>query len=514
MSNLKFNELNLSEEILKATESMGFETTTPIQSKAIPEVLAGKDIIGQASTGTGKTAAFGLPAIEKIDTKLNAVQVLILCPTRELAIQVSSEMNKFLRYTKNIFALPVYGGQPIQRQLFELRRGPKIIVGTPGRTMDHLERGSLRLGKVKIVVLDEADEMLDMGFREDIQEILNCTPETRQTVLFSATMSRDILDLAKRFQKNPELIKVASATMSPNMIEQSYFDVDQSRKTMLLAQLLTEHNPRLSIVFCNTKRNVDAVCNDLRDNGFCSAALHGDIRQNKRDAIMNKFRKGRVNVLVATDVAARGIDVSDIEIIFNYGIPRERESYVHRIGRTGRAGKTGKAISLVSRADFGKLRDIMRYANADIKRESAQNLPDLDFTFKSKSNRSRFEDRSDAKSFGGGRQDRFQREDRPARREYAQRTERPQRERSQREEQRPEHSPRQDRPEKDLGRLNDRIQRVSQEVSPEYLEMMKNLVDNNKSIEHVSAALLKMVVESKNNDRKPNRRRNNDGWSR
>jgi len=384
MNKLKFEELNLSKETLKAISDMGFKETTPIQEKSIPEIILGKDVIGQASTGTGKTAAFGLPAIEKIDPKLSFTQVLILCPTRELAVQVSSELNKFLKYKNNISAVPVYGGQPIQRQLSELRKFPKIVVGTPGRTLDHIERGSLRLNKVKMVILDEADEMLDMGFRHDIEQILSGTPKNRQTVLFSATMSREILALTKKFQKDPKLIKVANEKASSNVIEQSYFDIEQPQKTKLLAQLLTEHNPKLSIVFCNTKRNVDSVCRNLRANGFSSSAIHGDIRQNKRDSIMNQFRKEKVNILVATDVAARGIDVSNVEVVFNYGIPKERESYVHRIGRTGRAGKTGKAISLVSRNEVRDLHDIMRFTRSDIKREKANNLPEINFISKNR----------------------------------------------------------------------------------------------------------------------------------
>ncbi len=396
MSNLRFTELNLSNDLLKAVSNMGFETTTPIQSLTIPKIISGKDVIGRASTGTGKTAAFGLPAIEGIDEKSKAVQVLILCPTRELAIQVSSEMNKFLKYKKNVSSLPVYGGQPIQRQLFGLQRGAQVVVGTPGRTLDHIERGTLRLGNVKMVVLDEADEMLNMGFREDIQRILKGTPSNRQTVLFSATMPREVLALTKKFQRNPEMINVANEEVRTKMIEQSYFDIEASSKTRLLAQLLTEHNPRLSIVFCNTQRKVDAVCDDLRANGFFSAAIHGGIRQSKRDSIMNKFRNEKFNVLVATDVAARGIDVSNIEIIFNYGIPKETESYIHRIGRTGRAGKTGKAISLVSREERRMIHDIMYYSNTDIKLTKAEGLPDLEFVCKPKR-------RPSFGGFGGGR---------------------------------------------------------------------------------------------------------------
>ncbi|MCK4651111.1 DEAD/DEAH box helicase [Candidatus Babeliales bacterium] len=452
MSKLKFEELNLSKELLKAVSDMGFEQTTPIQSKSIPEIILGNDVIGQASTGTGKTAAFGLPAIEKIDEELRAVQVLVLCPTRELAIQVSSEMNKFLKYKKNILVLPVYGGQPIQRQLFGLRRGPKIVVGTPGRTLDHIERGTLRLNKVKMVILDEADKMLDMGFRQDIEQILKWTLNNRQTVLFSATMSPDILRLTKRYQKNPKIIKVMQEKLDVAAIEQSYFDVEPSKKTDVLMQLLDLYNPKLSIVFCNTKRKVDAVYKILRAKGYLSAGIHGDIRQSKRDTIMSKFRNGSIKILVATDVAARGIDVANIEIIFNYGIPRERESYVHRIGRTGRAGKFGKAISLVSRIEFGRLRDIMRYTNTDIERKKVKNLSDIEFISKDKK-----EIKHD--TFTNTRNI-IKKQD------------------------------------KLFGRINNHIRRTRKEELSQYLLMMNNLVDNDNSLKNVSAALLKMVVEA------------------
>jgi ATP-dependent RNA helicase DeaD len=463
MNKIKFEELNLSKELLRATSEMGFEQTTPIQSKTIPEILLGKDIIGQASTGTGKTAAFGLPAIEKIDEKLNDIQILILCPTRELAIQVSSEMNKFLKYKRNIFAFPVYGGQPIQTQIMGLRRGPKIVIGTPGRTLDHINCGRLRLSKVKMVILDEADEMLDMGFRVDIQNILKSTPSSRQTVLFSATMSCEILNLTKQFQYNPKMIKVAGEKLSAKMVEQSYFDVEPFRKTRLLAQLLTEYNPRLSIVFCNTKRKVDAVCGDLRAHGFYSAAIHGDIRQTKRDSIMNKFRKEKVNILVATDVAARGIDISNVEVVFNYGIPKERESYVHRIGRTGRAGKAGKAISLVSKSEFRLLRDIIRYTNADIERKKADNLPDLDFAFKDK-RKAECDDSAKSKN-------------------------------------------RIDKKDRLFIRINSRIKGIRKDELSKYLVMANDLVDEGTSLENISAALLKMVVESESKAKKFPRRR-------
>jgi ATP-dependent RNA helicase DeaD len=461
MSNTKFQEFNLSKELLRAVSDMGFEETTPIQTKAIPEIILGKDVIGQASTGTGKTAAFGLPAIEKIDEDLKAVQVIVLCPTRELAIQVSSEMNKFLKYKKNISSLPVYGGQPIQRQFSGLKRLPRIIVGTPGRTLDHIERGTLKLDKVKMVILDEADEMLDMGFRVDIQKILKSAPKERQTLLFSATMSREVLDLTRKFQNNPEMIKVASENLNL-MIKQSYFDVEPSRKTQLLAQLLTEYNPKLSIVFCNTKRKVDKVSRDLRSQGFYSDVIHGGIRQTKRDKIMNKFRNNKVNVLVATDVAARGIDVSDIDIIFNYGIPRECESYVHRIGRTGRAGKTGKAISFVSRTEFGRLRNIMRFTKADIECKKVDGLPDLEFLSKKKEKNKEQNKTQDSVSI-----DQFN----------------------------------------SIGRINDRIKKIKKDELSKYLLMMNDLVDDYNSIENVTAALLKMAVEKEVRPRGTNRSR-------
>ena len=465
MNEIKFEELNLSKELLRAVSEMGFEQATPIQSKTIPEILLGKDIIGQASTGTGKTAAFGLPAIEKIDEELRDVQVLILCPTRELAIQVSSEMNKFLKYKKNIFAFPVYGGQPIQTQILGLGRGPKIVIGTPGRTLDHINRGRLRLSNVKMVILDEADEMLDMGFRVDLQNILKSTPSSKQTVLFSATMSREILNLTKQFQYNPKVIKVEGEKLSAAMVEQSYFDVESSGKTRLLAQLITEHNPRLAIVFCNTRRMVDRVCSDLRDYGFYSAAIHGDIRQAKRDSIMKKFRNERVNILVATDVAARGIDVSNVEVVFNHGIPKERESYVHRIGRTGRAGKAGKAISLVSRSEFRMLQDIIRYTKADIERKKVDNLPDLDFAFKDKP-------KPEHNSFINDKNI-IEKQDRV------------------------------------FIRINSRIKGIRKDELSRYLVMMNDLVNEGTSLENVSAALLKMVVESEGKPKRFPRRRFN-----
>jgi ATP-dependent RNA helicase DeaD len=374
MNNLNFEELKLSKDLFKAVDSLGFKQATPIQAQAIPEMITGRDVIGLASTGTGKTAAFSLPLIEKIDTSNKSVQSLVLCPTRELAMQVAVEVNKFLKYKKNITALAIYGGQPISQQLFALRRKPQIIVGTPGRVLDHMMRGSLRMGQVKMLVLDEADEMLDMGFRNDIEQILQVMPDNRQTALFSATMSDEILQLTKRYQKNPKYIKVAKEKQNIAAIEQIYFEVESPKKVNSLQHLINEFNPKLAIVFCNTKRKVDKVAQDLRFSGYSVEGIHGDIRQTKRDRIMAKFRRGGIKILVATGVAARGIDVSNVEVVFNYEIPKDVESYVHRIGRTGRAGKNGKALSLVSRREIGQLRVIERYTKTKVAKQSIKFL--------------------------------------------------------------------------------------------------------------------------------------------
>jgi ATP-dependent RNA helicase DeaD len=361
IKNIKFEELSLSNETLRALKELNFSEAFPIQAQAIPPLLEGHDLIGQAMTGTGKTMAFGLPAIEKIDPENRAVQVLILCPTRELAVQVSVEITKVIKYKKNLYALPIYGGQPIERQLQGLRRNPQIIIGTPGRIKDHMRRGTLRLNGVKMIILDEADEMLDRGFRADIELILKSLQPTRQTVLFSATMSREILELTKRYQTNPTIIKIVQEPTKAPAVEQMYYEVESSTKTDALISLIDHHGPRLSIVFCNTKRKVDEITKQLRAKGFLAEGLHGDIRQAKRDAIMSRFRNDKVTVLVATDVAARGIDVANVEAVFNYEIPQDEKFYVHRIGRTGRAGKTGKAFSLVSRRELYKFRDIERF---------------------------------------------------------------------------------------------------------------------------------------------------------
>lgn len=375
---LKFIELNLSKEILRAVTDMGFEEASHIQSEAIPVVMEGKDIIGQAMTGSGKTAAFGIPLIEKIDPKLRAPQALVLCPTRELAIQVAGEINRLSKYKLDLLAVPIYGGQPIERQIQALRRGAQIIIGTPGRVLDHLNRNTMVLKSVNIVVLDEADEMLDMGFKEDLEAILKKTPSTRQTLLFSATMPAAIQYLARSYQRNPHNIKVAHEKVTAPEIEQIYYEIESFKKLDLLTRLIDIHNPKLSIVFCNTKRRVDDLVADLRTRGYAAEGIHGDMTQQKRNKVMERFRKGDVDILVATDVAARGIDVSGVEAVFNFEIPQDEESYVHRIGRTGRAGRTGKAFSLVSGGEMYRFRDIRRYTKAVITRLAVPSFKEVE----------------------------------------------------------------------------------------------------------------------------------------
>ncbi|KRQ86544.1 DEAD-box ATP-dependent RNA helicase CshA [Caloramator mitchellensis] len=378
MEKLKFIELNVSKEILRAIEELGFEEATPIQSRAIPVILEGKDVIGQAQTGTGKTAAFGIPVLEKVDSTLKSLQSIILCPTRELAVQVSEELKKLSKYKRGINVLPIYGGQSIDRQIHALKKGVQIIIGTPGRVIDHLDRGTLKLDNVKMFVLDEADEMLNMGFIEDIEYILEKTPEDKQTVLFSATIPEPILKLTKKYLKNPEYIKVIHKELTVPTIEQGYFEVKEGDKIEVLSRLLDIHNPNLALVFCNTKKKVDDVVNSLQARGYLADALHGDMKQSQRDRVMSKFRNGQIDVLVATDVAARGIDVENVEMVFNYDVPQDEEYYVHRIGRTGRAGKEGRAYSFVAGKEIYKLRDIQRYAKTKIKLLKVPTLHDVE----------------------------------------------------------------------------------------------------------------------------------------
>lgn len=378
MEHLRFEDMNISNEICRAVLDMGFEEATPIQSQAIPVILEGKDIIGQSQTGTGKTAAFGIPLLERINPDDRRLQALILCPTRELAIQVSEEFRKLLKYKDNIRVLPIYGGQPIDRQIAALRKGTQVVIGTPGRVMDHMRRRTIKAETVQMMVLDEADEMLDMGFREDIETILVKIPEEHQTLLFSATLSPEILDITKRFQKNPEFIKIVRKELTVPNIEQYYFDVKEKTKLDALCRIIDVYDPKLAMVFCNTKKRVDDLVEMLQGRGYFAEGLHGDLKQAQRDKVMQKFRNGTIEILVATDVAARGIDVDDIDVVFNYDVPQDEEYYVHRIGRTGRAGKAGKAFTFCVGKEIYKLRDIMRYTKTKIQQQKLPTLSDVE----------------------------------------------------------------------------------------------------------------------------------------
>ena len=378
MEHLRFEDMNISNEICRAVLDMGFEEATPIQSQAIPVILEGKDIIGQSQTGTGKTAAFGIPLLERINPEDRRLQALILCPTRELAIQVSEEFRKLLKYKDNIRVLPIYGGQPIDRQIAALRKGTQVVIGTPGRVMDHMRRRTIKAETVQMMVLDEAVEMLDMGFREDIETILVKIPEEHQTLLFSATLSPEILDITKRFQKNPEFIKIVRKELTVPNIEQYYFDVKEKTKLDALCRIIDVYDPKLAMVFCNTKKRVDDLVEMLQGRGYFAEGLHGDLKQAQRDKVMQKFRNGTIEILVATDVAARGIDVDDIDVVFNYDVPQDEEYYVHRIGRTGRAGKAGKAFTFCVGKEIYKLRDIMRYTKTKIQQQKLPTLSDVE----------------------------------------------------------------------------------------------------------------------------------------
>ena len=378
MEYLKFEEMNLSKNTLKAISDLGFEEATPIQSKSISVIMSGRDVIGQSQTGTGKTAAFGIPLLEKIDPNYRHLQAVILCPTRELAIQISEEFQKLLKYRENIKVMPIYGGQPIDRQILGLKKGAQVIIGTPGRVMDHMRRRTLKMEHVRFVVLDEADEMLDMGFRDDIETILDKMPNERQTMLFSATMPQEILDLTERYQKDPIRITVIYKELTVPSTDQVYFEVKEKVKLDALCRLIDIENPGLSLVFCNTKKRVDELVEQLQGRGYFAEGLHGDLKQTQRDMVMKKFRNRTLEILVATDVAARGIDVDDIDIVFNYDLPQDEEYYIHRIGRTGRAGKSGRAFTFVVGKEIYKLRDIMKLTKAKIFRRKLPSLGDLE----------------------------------------------------------------------------------------------------------------------------------------
>ena len=374
----KFNELALSSELTKALDIMNFENMTQIQEEAIPAILAGNDVIGQSQTGTGKTAAFGIPAVEKVDPSKKHIQVLILCPTRELANQIQEVIKQISKFKKGLRSTAIYGGDSIERQIRDLKRGTQIIVGTPGRVMDHMRKGTIKFGELKMVILDEADEMLNMGFEEDIQTILKDITYPHQTLLFSATMPKRILDLTKKYQNHPKNIKIKSETLTVKNIEQIYYDTKLKMKPELLKRILKVEHPTSAVIFCNTKKRVDDLIGILKSESFSVEALHGDIRQSTRERIMKKFKSGQINILVATDVAARGIDVNDLDIVFNYDLPQEHEYYVHRIGRTGRNGKNGKAISFVVGKEIRELHEIEKYAKTKVKLEKAPSSTEIE----------------------------------------------------------------------------------------------------------------------------------------
>ena len=373
----KFEELQLDDRIIRAITEMGFEEASPIQAQAIPVVLEGRDMIGQAQTGTGKTAAFGLPLLQKVDPKVTKLQAVVLLPTRELAIQVAEELRRFAKFMHGIKVLPVYGGQDIVRQIRALKDGTQIVVGTPGRVMDHMRRKTVKMDHVHTVVLDEADEMLNMGFLEDMETILSQLPEERQTLMFSATMPQAIADIAKKFQKDPVTVRVIKKELTVPKVTQYYYEVKPKNKVEVMCRLLDMYSPKLSIIFCNTKRQVDELVQALQGRGYFAEGLHGDLKQVQRDRVMESFRNGRTDILIATDVAARGIDVGNVEAVFNYDIPQDDEYYVHRIGRTGRAGREGKAFSLVVGKEVYKLRDIQRYCKTKIIPQAIPSLNDI-----------------------------------------------------------------------------------------------------------------------------------------
>ncbi|PKM95128.1 MAG: ATP-dependent RNA helicase [Firmicutes bacterium HGW-Firmicutes-1] len=370
-----FKEMNVQDEITRAVEDMGYTELTTIQLQTIPLILEGNDIIGQSQTGTGKTAAFVIPILHKVDMQIKKPQVLILCPTRELSVQVANEVRKLTKYLPGIRSVAVYGGEPINRQIMALRNGAQIIIGTPGRTMDHIRRKTIRVEGIHTVILDEADEMLKMGFREDIEIILSDINEDRQTILFSATMPKSILDITNKYQKDPKLIKVKSGVMTADTIEQEYSAVSGKHKTEALCRILDVNKPTRCIVFCNKKKTVDDVADALQLRGYTSEKIHGDLKQELRLSVLSKFNEGIVKILVATDVAARGLDIKEVDLIINFDVPDKEEYYVHRIGRSGRAGRKGRSITLVTKPENRLIQNIMQYTKKSI---SKNQIPTLD----------------------------------------------------------------------------------------------------------------------------------------
>ncbi|MEO0509629.1 MAG: DEAD/DEAH box helicase [Verrucomicrobiota bacterium] len=373
-----FSELGLRPELLQAIQSLGFETPSPIQAKTIPVALQGQDIVGLSQTGSGKTAAFALPALERIDTGTAEQQVLVLCPTRELAIQVCEEINRLGSALKNLQATPVYGGAPIDRQMRALRKGAQIVVGTPGRVMDHLRRKTLRTESIDLCILDEADRMLDMGFREDMEVILDALPDNRQTLFFSATMNKGVEGLIRSFSRDAQQISIERKALTVDSIEQEYYEVRNRSKIEVMCRLLDMENKPRGIVFCNTKQMVEDATEALAARGYIADRIHGDITQSNRERVIKKFREGTVELMVATDVAARGLDIDDIDLVFNYDLPYDPEDYVHRIGRTGRAGRNGKSITFIYGRDIHRLEAIERYTRQTVRRMRIPSLEEVE----------------------------------------------------------------------------------------------------------------------------------------
>lgn len=372
---MNFNQLNISPDILRAISDMGFEKATEIQEKAIPLILEGEDVIGQSQTGTGKTAAFAIPILEKVNPKINKPQVLVLCPTRELAVQVCNEFNKLTKYT-NIRSTAIFGGDSMPRQITALKKGVHIVIGTPGRTIDHMRRRTLKMEYMNSIILDEADEMLNMGFREDIEDILErIANDEIQTILFSATMPKPILEIAKSYQKDPKLVKITRKELSAETIEQCYYNVREQYKSEVLRRLIDVTDSKLTLIFCNTKKRVDEVTELLQHRGYACDKIHGDMKQVVRLNVLNKFNNGVISILVATDVAARGLDIKNVESVINYDVPDNEEYYVHRIGRTGRAGKKGASHTLVSKRDLRRLHNVIHYIKKDIPKKK---IPSVD----------------------------------------------------------------------------------------------------------------------------------------
>lgn len=384
---MRFSDLNLSKEVLQAIDDMGFESPSEVQEGTIPLILEGRDVLAQAQTGTGKTASFGIPMIERIQDDCDGMQGLVLVPTRELARQVSDELKKLAKYKKFISIVPIYGGADMGKQLRDLKKGADIVVGTPGRVMDHMKRKTIVLDDLKFLTFDEADEMFDMGFRDDMKTIIEKTNPDRQTLFFSATFDNDIKEFSRLYQVDPAKVIIEKKELTAEKIEQFYLELNRNMKTEILNRLILIHKPKKSIIFCNTKRMVEALELEIAQRGYKVDSLHGDMRQSSRDNVMKKFRNGTIDVLIATDVAARGLDVSDIDLVFNYDLPQQAEYYVHRIGRTARAGKKGASFTFVTSRDFPKFKEIEKYANikmekmklpskSDVEKESLDNLFD------------------------------------------------------------------------------------------------------------------------------------------